>query len=303
MRRIFRDETLQRAYDQTGFAILPMLDFTGVEQVRRIVDELEPADGFAPQTHGQWHPQTYHCTATDESRSYRRHAIESLNAFFSPYIEHHLIDYHLAECLIYNKPPGAGYVVPHQNQTMMRDPELVSFSVWVPLVDTNQENGVLNVVPGSHHLGEIRAYGGAPPYYADYVEALKRKFFVPLPVFAGHAIAFDDRLLHYSEANQSRSDRMAIQLNAYPQEAEMAFFWAASADDELEVFAVPPGGSVDMFVPDLFRERPRGYVSLGRVPNLEAPRTEAEFARRLTAVRQSSSPQNVTGVSGSTLSR
>ena len=62
-----------------------------------------------------------------------------------------------------------------------------------------------------------------------------------------------------------------------------------SADDELEVFAVPPGGSVDMFVPDLFRERPRGYVALGRVPNLAAPRTEAEFARRLAAVRHSAS--------------
>ena len=68
-----------------------------------------------------------------------------------------------------------------------------------------------------------------------------------ITVRAGHAIAFDDRLLHYSEANRSPSDRMAIQLNAYPQEAEMAFFWAASVGDELEVFAVPPGGSVDMF--------------------------------------------------------
>jgi hypothetical protein len=289
MRRIFRDEALQGEYDRTGFAIFPMLDSEGVDQVRRIVGELEPADGFAPHTQGQWHPQTYHCTATDESRDYRRHAIESLNAFFSPYVDRQLIDYRLAECLIYNKPPGAGYVVPHQNQTMMRDPELVSFSVWVPLVDTNEENGALNVVPGSHHLGELRAYGGAPPYYADYVEALKQKYFVPLPVRAGQAIAFDDRLLHYSETNRSRSDRMAIQLNAYPQEAEMAFFWAAKAGDELEVFAVPPGGSVDMFVPDLFRERPRGYVPLGRVPNLAAPRTEAEFARRLAVVRHPAS--------------
>lgn len=95
----------------------------------------------------------------------------------------------------------AYYAETSQSQTRM--------SVWVPLQDSDEENGCLQVIPGSHAWG-LQPYeqreGGycnkalIPPEDIDLSQA------VPVPASAGDVLLFSALLWHSSGGN--RSDRL-----------------------------------------------------------------------------------------------
>jgi len=92
-------------------------------------------------------------------------------------------------------------------------------SVWVPLQDTDEANGCLEVIPGSHREGLLpyrrwdrgNCVLGLEPEVVDASRA------VPLPVSAGDVILFSALLWHYSGEN--RTDRMRRALIITMQEA------------------------------------------------------------------------------------
>jgi ectoine hydroxylase-related dioxygenase (phytanoyl-CoA dioxygenase family) len=82
-------------------------------------------------------------------------------------------------------------------------------SVWVPLQDSDEDNGCLWVIPGSHAWG-LQPYeqrqggycnkGLIAPDDFDFSQA------VPVPARAGDVLLFSALLWHSSQGN--RSDRM-----------------------------------------------------------------------------------------------
>jgi ectoine hydroxylase-related dioxygenase (phytanoyl-CoA dioxygenase family) len=81
-------------------------------------------------------------------------------------------------------------------------------SIWVALVDTDERNGCLWIVPGSHRLG--------PPDHGQAAlnpllrEASAGVEALPLPMRAGEAVAFGGLTLHRSGPNHSDTARPAL---------------------------------------------------------------------------------------------
>lgn len=86
-----------------------------------------------------------------------------------------------------------------------------TLAVWIPLVDTgpDHDNGTLMVVPGSHRL--VRSWRGTstPPWYGPGEAGFTRAA-IPVAAPAGHAVIFDNRLLHYSPPNRSTELRPVL---------------------------------------------------------------------------------------------
>ena len=96
----------------------------------------------------------------------------------------------------------------HQDNGYGRLEPMTDVTVWVPLVDTDLENGCLYVAPGSHELGLLEHdAAGVNPVLR---EAAQPGDGIPLHLAAGEGVAFSGLTLHASGPNRSGRTRPAF---------------------------------------------------------------------------------------------
>ena len=94
-------------------------------------------------------------------------------------------------------------------------------TLWLPLVDVDEVNGCLRLVPGSHRLGAlpVRVHDALntrrnanETLEIDGLEAiLARHAALAVPAAAGDALVFHTFLLHRSQPNRSQATRWTLQ--------------------------------------------------------------------------------------------
>lgn len=112
------------------------------------------------------------------------------------------------------RPPGspddraASWIPLHQDNGYGElDPPL-DVTVWTALTDTDERNGCLVVVPGSHHDGLVPHRSAASN--VALLEASSGAVAVPVPLAAGEAVLFSGLTLHGSGANRSSAPRVGM---------------------------------------------------------------------------------------------
>lgn len=134
---------------------------------------------------------------------------------------------------VYNVRPkvpkvAAGAVPWHQDKSYWPDANSNPvITVWIPLVDSTHENGCLHIIPGTHRK-PVLSYHADTYTGTGYTElddehtrsAAGRREILPLPVPAGTAILFNDRLMHMSTPNQSDHVRWSVDLRYQPTDQD-----------------------------------------------------------------------------------
>jgi phytanoyl-CoA hydroxylase len=130
---------------------------------------------------------------------------------------------------VYNVRPkvprvAAGAVPWHQDKsywpTARANPVI---TVWIPLVEANLENGCLHIKPKTHKQRVLKWYHESytgTGYTALKDSQLGKRETVALPVKAGTAIIFNDRVLHMSTPNLSDSVRWSVDLRYQPTDQD-----------------------------------------------------------------------------------
>src|SRR5947209_20077215 len=150
MRTILSDPAQQQELRRKGFAMVP---FLSAAEVKHILDELQylrPDDNFAPDGKGAT-KSTYHCSFLDTNLAYKRSASELIRRVFSPRVAQYLVGYEILNSNFYVKPPGTGRFQIHQNWPAININD-TSVTIWCPLLDTDESNGTIQVVEGSHKI-------------------------------------------------------------------------------------------------------------------------------------------------------
>ncbi len=107
----------------------------------------------------------------------------------------------------------------HQDNGYGRLEPMTDVTVWVPLVDTNEENGCLYVIPGSHEAGLLEHdAAGVNPVLR---EAAHAGHGVALHLAAGEGVAFTGLTLHASGPNRSGRPRPAFYVRYCDPRAKM----------------------------------------------------------------------------------
>ena len=111
----------------------------------------------------------------------------------------------------------------HQDWSFVDERTHRSLSVWIPLCDTNAENGALAIVKGSQHVPHtIRGTDVPWTIHFDNYGALP--YLTPFPMRAGDALFYDHRVLHASPANRSGRRRTAVAIGLVPTEATILHY-------------------------------------------------------------------------------
>src|SRR4028119_1450194 len=132
---------------------------------------------------------------------------------------------------VYNtrpKVPGvaAGAVPWHQDKSYWPDANSNPvITVWIPLVDSTEENGCLHLIPRTHKKRAIahghESYSGTQYLEIAPEEVQRRKAeIIALPLQAGSAVLFNDRLIHMSTPNNSDHVRWSVDLRYQPTDQD-----------------------------------------------------------------------------------
>lgn len=109
----------------------------------------------------------------------------------------------------------------HQDLTMVDEQKYLSFSVWIPLEDTNPLNGCLKILAKSHKFDiSIRPNSSSYWKYKKVSQLIERDM-LSVHAKAGEAVIFSHATIHGSHPNLGRKHRLACVVSLYPKEATL----------------------------------------------------------------------------------
>ncbi len=118
------------------------------------------------------------------------------------------------------KVKGKSNLEAHQDWTIVDEAKFNSYNLWIPLVDTNLENGTLGLIPGSHKWNnDLRGFE-IPNNYGKYTKDFLQIGFEP-SINAGQAILYNHKLIHYSRPNKTNENRNVAIVGVKDKEADL----------------------------------------------------------------------------------
>jgi hypothetical protein len=226
---IVKDETLNKQLFEKGYIVLPFLNHAEVEQLRDIYF-------------------SYHADASVEGLYVSSHAkpwdelmeiSNKLKDIVAPNIDTHFQNVQkIGGTFIVKAPDENNILHPHQDWRIVDEDHYRSFTIWIALQDTTDENGAMYVLPGSHEW--IRGYRHItiPSVYGKIYD-LTWQYMLPIHLKAGEVVVFDHALVHASKPNISKELRIAATNTIMSEGA--TFRICCNNDGVVEEYECPSG--------------------------------------------------------------
>lgn len=225
MRPVLKNSTAQQTFDEFGYVHIPgFLSAEEVETLKKAYFDLLPERGGSLLADEKDFKSdaaiTYDFTFIDRNWKYKQKVFDVIDGIFQQHYAEHLDNYKPIIANFIRKEEAGGEVPLHQNWAFVDEEKFTSVSIWVPLVDSNEANGTLQMVDRSHkRFGQQR--GPMVPWELDGIgKDLIESHLTPMNVKAGDCVVLDDSIVHYSNINTTDGLRLTIQLILIPTETE-----------------------------------------------------------------------------------
>jgi ectoine hydroxylase-related dioxygenase (phytanoyl-CoA dioxygenase family) len=160
--------------------------------------------------------------------------IETLWPVLAPYLPGYRP---LFGTFIHKYPDPLGTIGLHDDPSLTNEAEHNSISLWIPLQDTDSQNGGFALIPGSQKwLPTLRNVGF--PFRVSGLEEQLLPYLVPVDLKAGEPLVFDGAVLHATPPNITPSPRFALSLNCIPMDAEPRFYYRPNQDNLVQEWKV-----------------------------------------------------------------
>jgi hypothetical protein len=276
---VFADSAVEEGFSRDGYVVLP---FFGPE-------EIEKSKALYFANHSE--PQTdYSTTAFLPDGEPRRNVRQGLEEMITPCIVDLMPGY--ATCvrhfMVKRGHPDASYLPLHQDLNFSDHSVNRAVHVWIPMVDVDEHNGCLTVLPGSHLLANhISAMGVNATPYEPYREVFEADCRVGVPMKAGEALFMDERTLHGSYANKSADLRIAVGAVFLPKGVKQRIYVTdAVTPGLLDILEVESENLLD-YCNVMRPPYPRGLRKIGTIEYTAQP-LRPEVVQGLRRVRSTS---------------
>lgn len=222
--KIFKEKALQNKFEENGFIIIEFLNKTAVDTLQQFYHSItiNQSMGFEPTTYFQ----------DDE---YRIKASNEILTIAKPYLDEHLINYKMfMGSFIVKHPDNKSELGVHQDMTLVDESKFTGINIWIPLCDTNEQNGALHVIPKSHRILPTYRAATIPNIYDRYSNEIK-KYMQPVYMKKGQAILFDNSLLHFSPINKSNEKRIACNIFVTHKDAKITICYNDTEKNKIEL--------------------------------------------------------------------
>ncbi len=256
--QILVDEQLDKKLLEDGYVVIPFLSS----------DEVSALVNFYYEHHAKEQDGIY-ATAHVPDISFRMKMNEEIKKVFAGAIQQTFSNCNsLGGSFIAKGRGSKGTLQPHQDWNIVDEEKFRSFNIWAPLVDLNDNNGVIKILPKSHAWLKSYRSANISSAYEKTNDLLWQKM-ISLYMKKGEALIYDHRLLHASGENSSNEIRLAAVYGIIPQKAEMLYYHKAD-ENTVEVFESNP----EFFLYGNIFEGPKGLKSREKI-NYKFPQVDS----------------------------
>ncbi len=285
--RVLNDPALESAFNAKGYVKVPFLSGGEIETLKKaFFDTIAQSGGAKTNNDVDFASQeeiTYDFTFIDRNPEYKRQVFNIITGAFEKRTTELLAGYRPIIANFIRKKEGGGEVPMHQNWAFVDEEKYSSVSVWVPLVDSNEDNSTLEMVDGSHKkFGQHR--GPMIPWEIRHLKnEIVSRHLTPMNVKAGEGVILDDSIVHYSNINKTPGLRLAIQLIMVPVNAPTIHYHYDREEDQDHINMLETDLEFYMnFHPWL---KPKGYKVLKSIPYKETTYSYTDFLKALAGPR------------------
>ena len=228
MKQILQDDILEKKLSEDGYVVIPFLT---EDEVRSLIH-------FYYQYHNMQLNGMY-ATAHVSDIELRIKMNNYIEDKFSRAIKSVFINATALGGSYIAKGKGEiGTLNPHQDWNIVDEDKYRSFNIWVPLVDLNENNGAICILPQSHLWGKTYRSANISSSFQDTESELWVKM-SRIFLKAGEALIYDHRLIHASGENTTDEIRLAAVFGIIPEEAEM-FYYHKKDESTIEIYESDP---------------------------------------------------------------
>lgn len=255
MKPVFANIEHQAHFEKYGYVKLPLLEEEDVKQLN---------DYYFEQNFDNKIEAGFHISLDNLNSDLVGEVGKKIRSILEPASEDIFSDTKVFTASYVIKEPGLKNIVPpHQDWTFVNEPEYCSLTMWTALVDVNEDNGALGVIPGSHRLFQHHRSSPSPQSkspLADhiftlfpYVEIIEMK--------AGETLIFDNRLIHASPPNLTDKPRVAVGIGVTQKEAQLIHYYHVPETNLLNKYEVD-----ESFYPYFNNKRLSDLFDAGQAP-------------------------------------
>ncbi len=280
MRPIFNDAALQAEFEDRGYVLVDFLTEAEVAELTAIYRDLN----------GQPTQMGFSTSNMSMDAGYRRNVSEAIIRVFTRAANRYFDRCKMFFGIFTAKQPGQERSVcsMHQDPAYVDESQYTGMTLWVPLVDTDETNGALEVIDRSHLLnGWPRSTLPRFPYN-NLTTLLLKKYFKRLDIKAGQAYLGSSKVFHWSPPNASDRERVAALAWMADEESTMRCYYQdfQNPGTTMEVFELDASHYIDK--PLFSRPDESLFKKIGEVPY----QFEQLDEEKIDAIMNNTVPQN-----------
>ncbi len=224
---IFKNKETQYLFDRDGYVVI---DFISADEASAIGKKFY-------DLHSEL-PKGFYSAAFSSDDTFKQEIFDHTKKIFDSAMSKIFTDYKILGSTFLCKSPGeAGKVGVHQDWSVVDESKFYSATIWVPTIDTSEENGALRVLPGSHLFFDFLRSPNIPFCYHDNEQLLLDNM-ITVPMKSGQAFILNHAVIHASSPNKTDKERLVIAYGLIPKDAELVFFHRNSSG-KIEEFSMP----------------------------------------------------------------
>ena len=256
----------QKLLQQVGYYIDDFLSDEEIEFCKQIY-----TSNFPPTT------DVFYSTSFHENIELKKKVSDLILEKLKSKIASKFSDYKLLGISFLEKKANQNNPLPiHQDWTVTDEEKFGSFTIWIPLDDTNKGNGALRVIDGSH-LVQNNFRSPSLPVSFDKHRAAFEKYLKTLAIKKGKAFVFNQKLMHASWQNKSNENRLALTIGLVPKDAELFMLYYNASKKELQKYKMQE----DLFLhyPEIIKSPSIGkLVEMSKYKVEEFTETQLKYA-------------------------
>jgi hypothetical protein len=227
----FIDTEVVKCFSNNGFVLIKnFLSSNEIEQLRILFNDCYNYKG---EEQGMWNslynlPKDFSLNVSQKILGLLIEKLEqTFNSFKCP----------VASFMVKN-PNKNGITDLHRDYSTQDESRFQYRNIWIPLVDTNAENGTLYALKYSHTFFNYPLPMFCKWPYIDHQTALFKVCDI-IDAKAGDLVVYADRTLHGSFINQTSTPRPVVHLGLLHPDSELCYYYLDTSTNEVTVYDVP----------------------------------------------------------------
>jgi len=183
---VFKNPEKQRQVEALGYAQFPMLGAAKVAELRELLIPL--------LSDGPKGPVSFLSELDDPD--FAEELYQQITTSIRTELKQHFKDFKIqfSTCVV-KRPDPQGFTDPHQDPTMVDEPENYSLNIWIPLCDVDIDSSAIGLIEGSQHFLDFPRATPTPYFHPPLLDWPREfwPYMKAVPMKAGAALVFDNR--------------------------------------------------------------------------------------------------------------